>query len=1009
MKKFFILFSVLFFAFSPCAFSQSLAEIDALINDTNYDQALILLNQYIIEKPDDFDSAQKRIKKILKARKDYASLANKLIDLIQTDPGNDKEIYEITSRLEQFEKNPSDKNLQFIADLKKSAEFNYFRAVFLEILQSSAQLTMQKNYSGSSAKLREGFWLYRDNYYEKWNSNPDIISRTNSAVARLEKLMNEYEERSFHSKINDSIVTFSKGNESQYETTVQRFSDVKNQMKNIARLRSDVCLAGEEFRSLFAEVSAIDSDTTDASYLPFMIRYIFGLDSIKNSALLGSIDYLWTDSINQLNDYVFARVQASYNNYLNNQTSQTLLSVQNYVQLENEVLDLYSYLDSSKEIVPYENNFLTYKNICVYAGELCKNYYELNNKIAVLENTDFNQADVSSVLKKTADNSVLLGAKEDLLLQNTLWYYYCKNWIELEDRYKESVEKAFELQKKSNENAWNLAKADYQQKTDSSLNKFEDYNQLASALIAGIPRKLTEQEIAAVKKDAYYLKEINFAADSGISGADEFADELMDVSYAYPDLAVLLCKKMNNEIADTLNTFNSYSERSMQEYNFCEIWKTDDFVNESEQQIQNIIQAQKQQLAAQNLKVNNYMAQANQKITNSILAKNEADVRFNEAQTALNKDDFDTARKKLEAALSKYDESLSNQNDEKLRAQWDEKLMELGNLITKNENLIVVKEVRQLKTLAKDAYFNGRFEDAEKYLNQAKIRWAVTNVTEDEEISNLLNFVNTAISMKTGRDILPSAPQYPEMSQLIDIAYAYFNEGSSLLNSGKKAEAQEKFTLAMESIQKVQYVYPLNQQASLLTLKINKLLNPQKFEEEFSQKIQTAREMVKNSSTRQEGYSNLLDYYEIEPNYKGLKDIIYQVEIDIGIRQKPADNTRQNTAKNFIKLAQNIVNKKNADEKSLNEALSYINQALAILPDDTTAVNLKDEITTRIGGTTSSVLSTEDEKLYRLAIQRLQSNNIVGANMIVEQLLRKPQNASSQKIKELKNKIDARS
>lgn len=1008
MKKFFIFFSVIFFAFSPCAFSQSLAEIDALINDTNYDQALILLNQYIIEKPDDFDSAQKRIKKILNARKDYATLANKLIDLIQTDPGNDKEIYEITSRLEQFEKNPSDQNLQFIADLKKSAEFNYFRAVFLEILQASAQLTIQKNYSGSSSKLREGFWLYRDNYYEKWNSNSDLILRTNNAVARLERLMNEYEERGFHSKINDSIASFSKGNDVQYETSIQRFSEVKNQMKNIARLRLDVCTVGEEFRSLFEEVSAIDSDTTDASYLPFMIRYIFGLDSIKNSALLGSIDFLWNDSINQLNDYAFSRVQTSYENFLNNQTSQSLLAVQNFVKLENDVMDLYSYLDSSKEIVPYENNFFTYNKICAYAGELCRNYYDLNNIISVLENTSFNELDVHAVLQKAAENSVLLGVKEDLLLQNTLWYYYCKNWTELEERYKASVERAFDLQNKSNENAWNLAKADYQQKTDTSLNKFEEYNGLAAALIEGIPRKLTEQEIAAVKKDAYYLKEINFAAETGVSGVSG-ADELLDVSYSYPDLAVLLCKTVNNEITGTLNTFNSYSELSMQEYNLCEIWKTDAFVNETEQQIQDIIQAQKQKLAAQNLRINDYMAQANQKITNSILAKNEADIRFKEAQTALNKDDFDTARKKLEAALTKYDESLSNQNDEKLREQWDEKLMELGNLITKNENLIVVKEVRQLKTLAKDAYFNGRFEDAEKYLNQAKIRWAVTNVTEDEEISNLLNFVNIAISMKTGRDILPSAPQYPEMSQLIDIAYSYFNEGSNLLNSGKKTEAGEKFTLALESIQKVQYVYPLNQQASLLTLKINRLLNPQKFEEEFSQKIQTAREMVRNSSTRQEGYSNLLDYYEIEPNYKGLKDIIYQVEIDIGIRQKPADNTRQNTAKNYIKLAQNIVNKKNADEKSLNEALSYINQALAILPDDTTAVNLKDEITTRIGGTTSSVLSTEDEKLYRLAIQRLQSNNIVGANMIVEQLLRKPQNASSQKIKELKNKIDARS
>ena len=97
----------------------------------------------------------------------------------------------------------------------------------------------------------------------------------------------------------------------------------------------------------------------------------------------------------------------------------------------------------------------------------------------------------------------------------------------------------------------------------------------------------------------------------------------------------------------------------------------------------------------------------------------------------------------------------------------------------------------------------------------------------------------------------------------------------------------------------------------------------------------------------------------------------------------------------------------NNNEK-LNEALQYINQALAILPDDKSAISLKDEINLKIGGNTSTVLSTEDEKLYKLAIQRLQSNNIVGANIIVEQLLLKPQNAASQKIKELKNKIDAR-
>ena len=73
------------------------------------------------------------------------------------------------------------------------------------------------------------------------------------------------------------------------------------------------------------------------------------------------------------------------------------------------------------------------------------------------------------------------------------------------------------------------------------------------------------------------------------------------------------------------------------------------------------------------------------------------------------------------------------------------------------------------------------------------------------------------------------------------------------------------------------------------------------------------------------------------------------------------------------------------------------------------AMDLKDKITTKIGGNTSTVLSTEDERLYQLAIQRLQNNNVVGANAIVEQLLKKQQNANSQKIKDLKNKIEARS
>ena len=167
--------------------------------------------------------------------------------------------------------------------------------------------------------------------------------------------------------------------------------------------------------------------------------------------------------------------------------------------------------------------------------------------------------------------------------------------------------------------------------------------------------------------------------------------------------------------------------------------------------------------------------------------------------------------------------------------------------------------------------------------------------------------------------------------------------------------------------------------------------------------------MCKNTETRREGYANLLDYYQLEPGYKGLKELIYKIEIEIGIRQKPVDNSSISKAQKLLRESQAIFDSAGNNRKKLEDALTKIDKAIVLLPYDETAIKLKDKIITKIGGNTSTVLSIEDERLYQLAIQRLQNNNIMGANAIVEQLLKKSQNAGSQKIKELKNKIEARS
>ena len=1008
----------------------SLFEIDRLIRRTEYDEALRQLNIYIEKNPDKFDNAQTRIKRIMNARNQYSILAERLIKLIQTDPGNNKEIYEITAQLEKFEKHPSDQNLKFIADLKKSAEFNYFRAQFLEIQNATAELSLKGEYVAAVEKAKEGFWLYKDDFYETQENNTEIVQAVNNTLAELDQRIAEFEEKNYLVRFNNAVNDFIKAvRAEQYDQALNRLTDVEANFRNYNTLRNGVIKVGSDLQAQFAEIQKLNSDLTDASFLPFMFRFVFGIDSIPSSGILGAIDTQWNDAAGRMNDAVYAVLVKKYSGFQNGVNTSLVSEVGRYANLENRVLDIYkltefsslSEVNSISQLShKLENPYQPYYSLCAYAQKLCEEALRLSQVYELVQTTGREQE--QSIAKITAGNSEaaeinalfesnrrlnqLIGNKQSQLLNSFDWTVAYNSAAEktghrdfdgLSDVYSQTLDSIFNDTENILRRAWTEITAYYKKSSDTVYENALAYYNSADKYRAGfftkIPQNILTELRGDISKSTVY--ESSFNADPELD---------FGIYYSYPDLSLQIADYTQKTAQKGITTIDGYEKVITDNY---KEGTSDVGTLVSDTRV--YFEAQREKLRALISGAQNQVAAARRQMTASQLARNEADIRFNEAQNALRAEDFDTARKKLQDALSKYDEALTNQNDEVLRAETDRKLQALGENIAKAENEIVVREVRDLKTRAKDAYFNGRFDDAEKYLNQAKIRWAVTNVDEDEEISNLLNFVNTAISMKTGREILPSAPQYPEMSQLLNMAYQYFDEGSRKIGEGNRSAGEADLALALESIQKLQYVYPLNQEASILTLRINRLLDPKKFSEEFSQKIEMAKMMCKSKDTRQEGYANLLDYYELEPDYKGLKDLIYQVEIDIGIRQKPVSNTGANRAKKLIADAQKIYSSAGNDTAKLQNALAKIDEALALVSDNQEAMTLKDKITTKIGGNTSTVLSTEDERLYQLAIQRLQNNNVVGANAIVEQLLKKPQNSNSQKIKDLKNKIEARS
>ncbi len=1029
MKRKVLFFLILTFslAFTPL-FAQndteaeeaiSLFEIDRLIRRTEYDEALRQLNIYMKVNPDKFDAAQSRIKRIMNARISYAELAEKLILLIQTDPENDKEIYELTSRLESFEKTPSDENLKFIADLKKSAEFNYFRAQFVTIQNAASALAQTEKYSEAIDKLKEGFWLYKDDFYEHWGENPQITTNVENILANLDRTLKAYQEKNYLTKLNDAIQAFVKAvNSDQYDDAMVRFQDIKNRLAAYYSLRREVYKASEALNNQFLELQKLDGDVTDASYLPFLYRFITGLSSLKDSGMLGAMDRCWNEYIADMNEAVFAMLEKKYGDYEKQITDVYVLDVKKYVELEKNVVQLYDiskgdgkagianplteYYVKTVYLDNLENGALMLTKVCSDIDSLNLRMKEM---LASLQDNDSSDDEmIERMFSSIVDISRMLGVRSEQELSSVEWaqeYNQKKydTWDGLAALYENRLDYAFTQSAGILSSVWQEIGAAFSHRAQKFVTTGQSYYTAVNSYQDGLDARLSAEEIAKIKNDISFAAELYKKED----------DLGLGIKYTYPGIAVSFATYAKKTINRSILELDGFSSDMTENFRAHKQWKDDQDIKKVVDGSIAFFEEKRAELTEILSKLDAAESLASKKVTAAQLARNEGDVRFSEAENALSKNDFTMARKKLQDSLSKYNESLMNQDDEAFSSGVDKKLLALGDKITKAENEVVVRDVRDLKNRAKDAYFNGRFDDAEKYLNEAKTRWAVTNVTEDEEIKSLLVFVQTALSMNTGRVIVPSAPQYPEMSQLLNISNQYYDEGCALLKSGDTKGAEDAFKSALASIRKVQYVYPLNQQAAILTLKINRELDPQKFNEEFSQKIEAARLMCQKADTRQEGYANLLDYYELEPNYRGLKDLIYQVEIEIGIRQKPVTKTGENSAKKLITQAQTAYNKAGNDTAALKKALALVDEALGMLPNDKTAIALKDTITTKIGGNTLPVLSTDEERLYQLAVQRLQSNNVVGARALVNQILKKPQNENIQKIKDLIVKIEARS
>ncbi|MBP3708995.1 MAG: hypothetical protein J6I73_01090 [Treponema sp.] len=997
LTVFFFLFAIpAFFAQSARDAVLSLAEIDALIEDTNYDAALLSLHDFIDVYPDMFDAAQKRVRHIMKVRGKYSEIAHTLIEVILHEPENDEKILAIIQELQSLEKNPTDRQLAFIHDAQVAAQFNVYRKQLLAILQESADLTHRDEYTAGAQKARSGFFMYQDDFFAAHDDEyalhvREVIENVDDTIMLFENIQ---------PRMNNAVNSFTASvHVSDIAKAQASFAEVEKAYAEYATVRKSVHQFGATLLAIFESLKAGNPEITDASFLPFVSRYILGIQSIPDSGIAGAVDYEWNKLIERMKDEVALAIEAHAASFVAASSSMfsevaafpsvlPLKTISSLAAIGKSIKNLHALFNDEHDNSAEQNQF--------------PNFY------ISLEYADFLFEHISALLDSSSDivtakrNAFSRAAPENPAAAEEAGSSYASSLLTSAEAIEKIVVRSADAAFASDARARTFMQAENTDADQLILLKplADAYRKIAEDADTFKRNTITE---LWQRNTSYYalcgttyvdLRKADY--DEMMSSYNGVYDAATALTMKYPSKALALAAQLRESVASNKIVLgNAYTRLSQGEY-----------VDSYRIQLRTIYDSMAQ-LDSFVTSISQIESSAAEQVRAARLAQNEAELRYSQAQTALASNSFDEARRRLQEARTKYNESLAYEESASLRAQSDTRLASLGMQIQIKQNEIIVRQVRELKTQARREYYNGNFDRAETILTQAENLWAITNVDKDEEIVTLLALVNTALSMKTGRVIPPSAPLYPEMSQILSIAQQYFKQGGDLLQAGRTHEGRAVLEQALQKLQEVQLVYPLNQEASLLTLRIQQILDPDGFSELFARRIENVRTNYTVRGREQQSYTDLLDLYEINPSYPGLSQLIYNVEIDLGIRQKPQDRTAITRSENLTSQARGIVNSAGRDEVRLQSALSLLDEAISLNPNNDEALLLKDRIQILIGGRAVIVLSSEDEAKYQSAIVEMQNNNIITANALVEQLLQKAENRRSSKIIDLQRKIKA--
>ncbi|MDR2483017.1 MAG: hypothetical protein LBD08_05225 [Treponema sp.] len=991
-----------------------LARADSSIGSRNYDAAIRILLDTVEADPDRFAAAQKRLRTIITRRNEYHSLAEILLDVLETDPGNIDLILELSKQIEALEPSQRSEVRSFLAQVQELAQFSYNRKRVEAILEEGRRLIDAGEFQKAMAVYTGGLELYRDEFFNS-GFDPVIISRTRNGLASaegaaadfaaltgpagpLERGIAALEQRSR----NDTLP--------EPAQAAALYEPVMRQLEGLMVIHESLSVVGAYCQTLFDTMHETDADRVSRSFFSFVSRMIYGRSGQdKREGMIGTVEAYWAREVTRIEDVVFSMAARAYAGSLALTREEQYYAAaagyetaRYYNSLSLRSMDLWSQIRQTEA----DGGVMLF-------GALVPE----GRAAAVLRRRAFEWA-VSALTSTGVFGERYRALDHDPGAALDLWR-----------RNELSAASAMAMEWERRESYRGL-ETELQAFTEEIRRRdagFAEYRSLAGP--RGIPYVADARTAAAALQSALIENIRGFTlgayaigtgdleqrleqAEGAIAGARQLiegveppaAAEREDAEEApaerrlsrYPleGLSALeaLDKRLAGDAAagrELLARFTAEPGQIREHEAAAAQYRALEAVVENLEACQNrglVLTEEARSLAAQ-----------------AAALRGEGDRLYQEARAALGRNNFDAARERVLRAGERYDGSLALQESPGLRAERDAKLLNLDAEITRLEHELIVRDVRVLVNEARDTYFAGRFEQAEEILVRAQNRWRVTSVESNAEIGYWLTVVRGALSLRSGRNIPPTAPLYAEMSQLLSDAWRIYHEGVRFFNASRNQEGLERFTLARKKIQEVRVMFPLNQDAGLLELRVEQVMNPAAFNGSFQRRLAEAVAGTKRRSV--EAFADLQNLAEINPRYPGLRAALTQAELDMGYRLPPPDTRAIARSDELTAQARAIIERNVRAQFPI--ALEQLNQALTLNPNNNQAMAEKDRVQTLMGGGGVVVLSSAAEQQYRRAIQELQQGNAVVALSIVQQLLQDPKNRNSTRLVELQRRIES--